>query len=498
MPLFSREQRAATTAVAKPLFPQVRTHHIVDAALQSPAQPLEPKARSFFENRFGFDFGQVRIHTGQAAARSVQTIGARAFAIGKDLVFGQGEYHPDTRSGRFLLAHELAHVIQQYPSTTDCPAPCGIGNLSDQTEREADIAARVALSTAGSERPLLHTAPAGSRPVLRRYVDTWGGRFDTDYFNETSDRSGPGVDIKIRFTPNDTVDATKIALTQWAQTLRDGKPVSPYEGQIHPVKGGVETGKEVAEKRRLPETDTDAPGAGIDSTPSERTPLMQMRDPPSGDNEMAHSVPLTNPGQEAQFGSRTKGAKPTDAFAADRPRATSLSGAKVSQSFETAALALEGKQKGVYYGSVKWGWDKEAGSTKVTKRELRPAVGPSVNLPGKDNFSTKALAPSTTFFDTVALWNQSKTMLGAQSFPLPSFEAQYVKLEKSPLLARPDERKTLGDLKLNTQLGVTDQTDPAHPDWRKVVVVTGDLRGTVGWLKKDALSHRETETKGKR
>ena len=91
-------------------------------------------------------------------------------------------------------------------------------------------------------------------------------------------------------------------------------------------------------------------------------------------------------------------------------------------------------------------------------RELRPAVGPLAKLPGKDNFSTKALAPSTTFFETVALWNQTKTTLGAQSFPLPSFEAQYLKLEKIPLLDRPDKGNTLGNLKLNTQLGVTDQT----------------------------------------
>ena len=175
MPLFAPKQRVDTTAVAKPLFPYVRTRHAVDAALQSPAQPLEPQTRTFFENRFGFDFGQVRIHTGQAATGSVQTIGARAFAIGKDLVFGQGEYHPDTRPGRLLLAHELAHVIQQHPSTADRPAPFKIGSPSDQTEREADTAARVALSTAGSERSFLHAAPAGSRPVLRRYVNTWGG-----------------------------------------------------------------------------------------------------------------------------------------------------------------------------------------------------------------------------------------------------------------------------------------------------------------------------------
>ena len=144
-------------------------------------------------------------------------------------------------------------------------------------------------------------------------------------------------------------------------------------------------------------------------------------------------------------------------------------------------------------GMGQGGWLVESHQKRTASRD-RP-VG---KTPGKDSFSTKALAPSTTFFDTVALWNQTRTILGAQSFPLPSFEAQYLKLEKTPLLDRPDKGNTLGNLKLNTQLGVTDQTDPTHPDWRKVVVVTGDLRGKVGWLKKDALSYRETETKGKR
>jgi hypothetical protein len=74
---------------------------------------LPAPARSFFENRFGQDFGSVRIHTGGGAAALAQSVGARAFTTGSDVVFGAGEYAPETMSGRRLLAHELTHVVQQ-------------------------------------------------------------------------------------------------------------------------------------------------------------------------------------------------------------------------------------------------------------------------------------------------------------------------------------------------------------------------------------------------
>ena len=59
------------------------------------------------------DFGQVRIHTGSTAAESARAIGARAYTVGHDIVFGAGEYAPHTGTGRRLLAHELTHVVQQ-------------------------------------------------------------------------------------------------------------------------------------------------------------------------------------------------------------------------------------------------------------------------------------------------------------------------------------------------------------------------------------------------
>ncbi len=75
-------------------------------------QPLDPAARLFFEPRFGRDFGDVRVHTGVAAAGAAKSIGARAFTIGSNVVFGSDNFLPAGEDGRRLIAHELAHVAQ--------------------------------------------------------------------------------------------------------------------------------------------------------------------------------------------------------------------------------------------------------------------------------------------------------------------------------------------------------------------------------------------------
>jgi hypothetical protein len=74
---------------------------------------LSGSAQSFFEPRFGVDFGNVRIHTDRKAARSATAINARAFTVGRDIVFGAGQFQTGNSSDRHLLAHELTHVVQQ-------------------------------------------------------------------------------------------------------------------------------------------------------------------------------------------------------------------------------------------------------------------------------------------------------------------------------------------------------------------------------------------------
>lgn len=75
--------------------------------------PLESGTRRFMESRFQHDFSGVRVHTGADAERSAGAIGARAYAIGNDVVFARSRYAPQTSAGRSLLAHELTHVVQQ-------------------------------------------------------------------------------------------------------------------------------------------------------------------------------------------------------------------------------------------------------------------------------------------------------------------------------------------------------------------------------------------------
>ena len=81
--------------------------------LRSPGQPLDLATRAFMQSRFGHDFSQVRVHTDADAARSAQALKAQAYTIGNEIVFDLGRFDPTGAGGRRLLAHELAHVIQQ-------------------------------------------------------------------------------------------------------------------------------------------------------------------------------------------------------------------------------------------------------------------------------------------------------------------------------------------------------------------------------------------------
>jgi hypothetical protein len=75
--------------------------------------PLPGDVRAYFESRIGHDLGAVRIHHDGEAAMSARAVNARAYTVGCDVVFGAGEYQPGTDAGKHLLAHELAHVVQQ-------------------------------------------------------------------------------------------------------------------------------------------------------------------------------------------------------------------------------------------------------------------------------------------------------------------------------------------------------------------------------------------------
>lgn len=88
------------------------TQSAVDA-LHGGGAPLSPESRAYFEPRFGRDLSGVRLHTGSTAAMATEALAARAFTVGNDIAFAPNQYQPASEDGRRLLAHELAHTVQQ-------------------------------------------------------------------------------------------------------------------------------------------------------------------------------------------------------------------------------------------------------------------------------------------------------------------------------------------------------------------------------------------------
>lgn len=96
---------------------------VQDVLEQTRAQPLDSDTRESMEDIFGADLNQVRVHTDAQAAAAADAVNARAFTSGQDVVFGAGQYAPETPIGRQLLTHELAHVLQQRSAKGSASAP---------------------------------------------------------------------------------------------------------------------------------------------------------------------------------------------------------------------------------------------------------------------------------------------------------------------------------------------------------------------------------------
>jgi hypothetical protein len=110
-------EEEAHTVRAKPVsmasVPTTEAPPVVHDALSRSGQPLDATTRGFFEPRFGRSLAGVRVHTDGLAARSAEAVGARAYTVGRDIVFGEGFHAPGNATGRQLMAHEIAHVLQQ-------------------------------------------------------------------------------------------------------------------------------------------------------------------------------------------------------------------------------------------------------------------------------------------------------------------------------------------------------------------------------------------------
>jgi len=153
-----RKNRLQRRASAAGPAPDAAPH--IDEVIGGAGKPLDGAVRSFFEQGFGHDFSAVRIHDDDQAARSVRDVGALAYTLGPHVAFDRDRYAPHSSDGRHLLAHELAHVVQQSRGTA------GAAPDEARLEREADAAAD---SVLGSERTVV--AGAAAAGVQRKGKD---------------------------------------------------------------------------------------------------------------------------------------------------------------------------------------------------------------------------------------------------------------------------------------------------------------------------------------
>jgi len=152
---------------------------IVQEVLRSPGQPLDAHTRAFMEPHFGHDFSRVRVHTDARAAESAWAVDALAYTVGRNVVFGAGQYVPASSAGQRLLAHELTHVVQQNcPGVSERHERLRFAPQSDATESEARttaqsfLAGKVSHVAQGHARAQLQRQPsgAGSAPTREQEI----------------------------------------------------------------------------------------------------------------------------------------------------------------------------------------------------------------------------------------------------------------------------------------------------------------------------------------
>ncbi len=441
--------------------------------LRSPGQPLDKQTRDFFEPRFGHDFSNVRVHTDAKAAESAEALNALAYTVGRDIIFSAGKYIMGKNRGSLLIAHELAHTLQQGNVSATSQAELALNKTTDPTEDEAKKTADIALqdirippkAVALQIRNKVRNSSL-HKPLIQRAVKTWAGEWDTDKYSSVKTGGvDDGVDIELRFKPGAPVNATMIGMVQMVTSKDIGATVN-----VNPTVGA----------RSLP-AGTPGEGAHIDQLANFRNPLYATGAGGAADK-------LWDTPTQAQWGQhgyhyvdKTGVVNKKDAILKDTPQLPGH-GANASQIFETTALAVTGVQSGTYYGSVRWGWKTNAAGafSKI------PLTKVSDDL------------PSGTFSRSQALWNKSTDIAGNALIKFYTGKAKFVNAPNTALVRDPNDPASLIEkLSKNVRVEVIDKglSQPfnkgaAKVNWWKVTPVEGTAVGKVGWVMSNSLSDK--------
>lgn len=232
-------------------------------------ESLGTRTRAEMERSFARDLGVVRIHTDAAAARSAREVEAHAYTVGPHIVFGAGQYAPDTMTGKRLLAHELAHVIQQSSShgvRSQLERP-DINQLESEADRAAVAASEGRYSSIHLAAGLYlndgcsNTVPMSELVLQRKAsnLEMWQERTDQDEeaqrkeaFNIVRQHRSEIIAEAVKFK----VPAEAIAGAIFWEALEN-----PYHrsfsrlgpGKVHPTETfGKSEAEKVEEEKRVP------------------------------------------------------------------------------------------------------------------------------------------------------------------------------------------------------------------------------------------------------
>jgi hypothetical protein len=355
-------------------------------SLGSGSGGLPAPVQAKMEHAFGQDFSGVRVHEGSEAA----SMGALAFTRGTDIHFAPGQYDPGSQRGQELIGHELAHVVQQSEGRVSATTQAKGVAVNDEPALAAEADQRGARAARGEKvRDGGGALDAGHGPaqlkaagnVVQMVAQTshWGRFIDSAYTKTTN-----GAHMEMDFEPGAGVDATKIGLTQSVKISAGGAPLANDPTRANRMAGsgpGEGYFLDRVSTRNNPIYGGPSLGAGKDlkDTPETNAPTGTT---PSASNATYvlghHFKKATGTGFDSK-----------NAWLSDTPERNASNDS--SMEFETTALAIDGAQKGTYYGSVKWGWKRDG----TGKLDLLPFALVSQG------------APSQNFLAAASAWNSA-------------------------------------------------------------------------------------------
>lgn len=455
---------------AAPFFGAPLIQRKLQQAQDSSSSGLDSDTRPALEGFLNHDLGHVRVHDNPASHEASGLIQAKAYTSGNHIFMGSGTGSLAPVQRKALLAHEVVHTIQQKGiGSGTVQAKPEIGEADSPHEAEADHIAQAFIQSQATGyrspglqmRSNLGISPV-AKPTIQRLPTTWGGEWFADTYTEFNSGTGRGVDIELRFKPNNLVDAELIGLTQAYRSIHNNAPFylnndAFYKGRAISAADAITTD---------PVTKETDEGNQIDRLKDKNNPIYGTLSLPAGDG-LEKSVSLGNSVQGWHYTDKVGKIVEKDAQLSDAPKIRSVDVSKSSgQIFETTALAIKGNQTGTYYGSVRWGWrsDDKGNFAKLPLEVVSQGV------------------PSSTFMKSAEVWNTSKDASGNEAVDLP--------IEQVYLVSAQVNMRTVGgaviQLPANTRVALRHWTD-SMGNFVEVMVADGPQTGQRGYIHNDYL-----------